>query len=53
MIILEDMFLNPKKRKSKIILLILCILVLSQGCLFSKDKIVGVILREGSLILPD
>lgn len=47
------MFLNPKKRKSKIILLILCILVFSQGCLFSKDKTVGVTLREGSLILPD
>ena len=40
-------------KKTKIILLVLSILVFSQGHLSSEDGAIGVTLKEGSLILPD
>ena len=40
-------------KRIRIILLVLSILVFSQGCLSAEDGAIGVTLKEGSLILPD
>lgn len=42
-----------KRKKSKIVLLVLCIFAFTQGCLSSEDGGIEVTLKEGSLILPD
>ena len=45
--------LNKDNKKTRIFLLVLSVLVFSQGRLSAEDRAVGVTLKEGSLILPD